>query len=367
MSDANVSLEDVLTGLRSENLVPVEAGDRAASLIDSMHAVQPWFIRVMVGFGAWLASLLLIGFVVGLSLAMEGGYIVIGLGMIVAAVILRQRSSADFIVQCALAASLAGQGLFLYGITEYKLSGNYDALLSIIVIMNSILFVIFPDRIHRVLSVMFATSALTILLYVHELNSIVPVLGPVFAALLIILYKQQPKFAASGRGALVRPLMTGMMLSAFGFLLLSTVYLLPELDVDYAFYPRPWVSTILLGASFLYLGSDVWSQFLEGKQKTVIPVMYGLMIVVIAAAWAAPGLLLALIVVMLGASSGNRVFIGAGITFLVIFLSTYFYGIQITMLTKSITLAATGAAVLLARWLILKVVAQADGVPANVH
>jgi len=365
MSDTNVSLEDVLARLRSENLLPGETADRASDLIETMHAVQPWFIRAMVGFGAWLASLLLIGFVIGLSFAMEGGYIVIGLGMIVGAVILRKYFATDFMVQCALAASLAGQGLFLYGITEYKLSGNYDALLSIIVIMSSILFVIFPDRIHRVLSVMFATSALTILLYTHELNSIVPVLGPVFAAALIFLYKQQPKLTANGMGELVRPLMTGMMLSAFGFLLLSTVYLLPELRVDYAFYPRPWVSTVLLGASFLYLGSDVWSQLLAGKQKAAVSVMYGLMIVVIAAAWAAPGLLLALIVIMLGASSGNRVFIGAGITFLVVFLSTYFYGIQITMLTKSMTLVATGVASLLARWLILKVVAEAAGGPAN--
>ena len=81
------------------------------------------------------------------------------------------------------------------------------------------------------------------------------------------------------------------------------------------------------------------------------------MVLVIIAASAMPGLVLALIVVMLGASSGNRVFIGAGITFLVLFVTMYFYGIQVTMLTKSLTLVATGSAVLFARWLILKVVA----------
>jgi uncharacterized membrane protein len=94
-------------------------------------------------------------------------------------------------------------------------------------------------------------------------------------------------------------------------------------------------------------------------------VIYGLMAVVIGAAWAAPGLLLALIVVMLGASSGSRVFIGAGITFLAIFLAAFFYGIQITMLTKSITLVATGTAVLVARWLILRVATQTAGRPGN--
>ncbi len=365
MSDSKVSLEDVVAGLRGESMLTDEAAERAADIIETMHAAQPWFIRAMVGFGAWLASLLLIGFVVGLSLAIEGGYIVIGLAMIAGAVVLRKRFDTDFMVQCLLAASLAGQGLLIFGISEFKLSGNYDALLSVIIITSSVMFVIFPDRIHRVLSVMLATSALTILVYVHELNAIVPVLGPVFAAVLIFLYKQQPKFAVTGTGALVQPLMTGMMLSAFGFLLLSTIYLLPELGVDYAFYPRPWISTLLLGALFLYLVTDVWSGLLEGRQKSALPVIYGLMIVVIAAAWEAPGLLLALIVITLGASSGNRVFIGAGITFLAVFLAAYFYGIQITMLTKSITLVATGTAVLLARWLIQKVLVRTEGGTAS--
>ena len=365
MSHPNVSLEEVLAGLRAEGLLPDEAAERATGLIETMHGVQPWYIRTMVGFGAWLASLLLIGFVAGFSLAMDGGYVAVGFGMIVAAVILRRRFDTDFMVQSTLAVSLAGQALFAFGITEFKLSGNYEAVLTAIVIVSTLLFFIFPDRIHRVLSVMFATSALTILLYTHELNAIVPLLGPAFAGALIFLYKRQPKYAASGMGALMRPLMTGLMLSAFGFLLLSTIYILPELGFDYAFYPRPWISTLLLGALFIYLGTDIWPQLLADRQKTATPVIYGLMVVVIAAAWAAPGLLLALIIVMLGAASGNRVFIGAGITFLAVFLSAYFYGIQITMLTKSITLVSTGIAVLLARWLILKVVAQPEGGPVN--
>ncbi len=365
MSAAKITLEDVVAGLQEEGLLADEQMDRSKSVLATMQSVQPWFIRVMVGFGAWLASLLLIGFVGGLSLAMKSGYVVVGLGMIVAAIVVRKRFATDFMVQSTLAVSLAGQGLFVYGMSEFKLGGNYDALLSTIVIMSGVLFVVFPDRIHRVLSVLFATSAVTIFLYVHKLNAIVPVLGPAFAVGLIVLYKQQPKLAASAMGALVRPLMTGLMLSAFGFLLLSTIYLLPELDIDYAFYPRPWISTLLFGVLFLYLGKDICQGVLGSTQKPAALVVYGLMVVVAAAAWAAPGLLLALIVVMLGASSGNRVFTGAGIVFLVVFLSAYFYGIQITMLTKSITLVATGTAVLVARWLILRVAAQATGGPAN--
>jgi uncharacterized membrane protein len=85
--------------------------------------------------------------------------------------------------------------------------------------------------------------------------------------------------------------------------------------------------------------------------------VYGLMIAVIACAWGAPGLLLALTVVLLGAAAGNRSFVGAGIVFLAVFVGAYFYGIETTLLTKAAALTASGAVVLLARWLLLKVLA----------
>ena len=154
-------------------------------------------------------------------------------------------------------------------------------------------------------------------------------------------------------------------MSAFGCLLLSAVYIMPELGLKYAFYPRPWISTVLFGALFVYIAMDTWPQQFGRERKIAAAVAYGLMLFVIAAAWAVPGLLLALIVVMLGAASGNRVFVGAGIAFLVIFLGAYFYGLQVTMPVKSATLVATGAVTLVARWLILHVM-PAPGEPGHV-
>ena len=147
------------------------------------------------------------------------------------------------------------------------------------------------------------------------------------------------------------------MLTSFGFLLLSTVYILPDLRLEIAFYPRPWISTILLGGLLLYMGSQVWPQIGADAGLPATVVFYALLVLITAAAWAIPGLLLALIVIMLGASSGNRVFMSAGIVFLILFIASYFYGIEVSMLTKSITLVATGIMVLASRWLLLKIMA----------
>lgn len=316
--------------------------------------MQPWYVRAMVGFGAWLASLLLISSIAGLGFAV-GGLTVAGLVLIAAAVALRRHSDHDFMVQCTLAASLAGQATFAFGIADMTIGVDEEVLCAIVIVMSTVLFFIFPDRIHRALSVLFAASSLTFLIYLLELNAAMPVLGPAFAAALVLLDRKRALVTANGYGHLVRPLENGLMLSAFGCLLLSTVYVLPELTLDFEFYPRPWISTVLLGALFLYVGRQSWQALLTGAGKSAAPVVYASMVLVIAASWSAPGLLLALIVAMLGAAAGKKSFVGAGIAFLVVFVAAYFYGIEVTMVTKSITLAVTGTVVLVARWLLLKV------------
>ncbi len=360
MTRERVALRQLVDGLRSEGLLPENSDD--AAFFENMQEVQPWYIRTMVGFGAWLASLLLIGFVGSIGFAADAGFVIVGILFIGGAIFVRRKSENDFIVQSALACSLAGQALLAYGIVEIAGGDNFESILSIVIILNAILFFVFPDRTHRVLSILIAMTSLGVLLYTWKLNAIVPILGPAAAAAMVFFYKRQGLFIESARGHLIRPLITGLMLTAFGFLLLSTVYILPDLRLDFAFYPRPWISTLLLGALLLYMGTQVWPQISDDAGSPGMAVFYGLLVVITAAAWAIPGLLLALIVIMLGASSGNRVFIGAGIAFLVVFIATYFYGIQVSMLTKSITLVATGVAVLASRWLLLKITAnQTEG------
>jgi hypothetical protein len=358
MTCESVKLQQVIDGLRSEGLLPENSDSTVAVLFENLHETQPWYIRTMVGFGAWLASLLLIGFVGSIGFAADAGFVIVGVLFIGGAVFARMKSENDFVVQSALASSLAGQALLAYGVVEISGGSDFESVLSIVIILNGILFFVFPDRTHRVLSILIATTSLGFLLYSWTFNAVVPIVGPVFAAAMVFFYKRQGAIIESGKGHLIRPLVTGLMLTAFGFLLLSTVYILPELSWQFAFYPRPWISTILLGALLLYMGTEVWPQIGDATGSPGMAVFYGLLLVITAAAWAIPGLLLALIVIMLGTTSGNRMFIGAGITFLVVFIATYFYGIQVSMLTKSISLVATGAAVLMARWLLLRVTAD---------
>ncbi|HEX2139318.1 MAG TPA: DUF4401 domain-containing protein [Woeseiaceae bacterium] len=351
MSRAAVSLESVVAGLRADGRLDEAQAAEAEALTGKLRDVQPWYVRAMVSFGAWLASLWLIGFVAGLGI-LVGGFVVVGLALIAGAVTLRRQLDNDFVVQATLAASIAGQALLAWGIADSGPGESMELLCGVIIAVSGVLFFIFPDRIHRVLSVLFAASALVVLLYVIEWNAAVPLLGPALAAALVTVHRKRAALTAAGQGHLLRPLESGLMLSAFGCLLLSTVYLLPALGSEFVFYPRPWISTVLLGALLLYVGSFTLRPLLEGS--TAVPVTYGLMLAVIACAWAAPGILLALIVILLGAAAGERTSARAGIAFLSVFVTAYFYGMETTMLAKSITLCATGAAILGARYLLLR-------------
>lgn len=357
----DIAVVDVIRQLVADGLLDDAGKARADAYVESRTFLQPWYIRTMVGFGAWLASLLLIGFVAGFTIALEGGFAIVGLGFVVAAIFVRRNNENDFLVQASLAVSLAGQALISWGIVDALGNDKFETFLMISIVLGSVMFVVFPDRIHRVLMVLYIATSATALLYVWKLNDVVAVVGPIFTIAIILLHDRQSALIARGYGPYLRPLMNGLMLSAFGVLLLSAVYILPELgSIDPPIYPRPWISTVLFGGMLLYLGGRIGESFAASISSGGRPVIALLMIIVIGASAFAPGLLLALIVVTLGAASGHKTYMGAGIAFFAVFLATYFYGIEMTLKTKSMTLFGTGLAVLFVRWLFLRMTQPDD-------
>ena len=351
----------ITDALSSEGLIDAGQSQRGHELAESLHTVQPWFVRVMVGFGAWLASLMLVGFVATFGFVAEGSHALIGIGLAAGSVVLRRRSDNDFSVQSALAISLAGQLMFVLGVAQIVDWDSPELVVALMLLMAAAMFVVFPDRLHRVLMVLIASAALVTLVYLWKWNWLVPVIGPLFAAELVAIRHFEGAWYASGRGDFVRPLSTGIMLAGVGCLSLSTVYVLPELSVIFRFYPRPWISTVLLGVLLVYVVTDCWRPMLEADSIANRVTVYALLLLIVAAAWAAPGLLLALIVIMLGMRAGDRVAAGAGIAFLALFVAAFFYGIETTLLQKSMTLVATGIAILVARWVLLRSLFGARG------
>jgi MFS family permease len=368
MSTPQPTLQTIIETLRSEQLL--QSDDKTLAELKQRLVPQPWYIRTMVGIGAWLASLMLIGFIVSLELFMANDELlifIIGIALIVGALLVRYRTEGDFLIQCALASSLAGQALLAFAVTHFVNNYEFEVFLGVALMVSLILLIVYPDHIHRIIMLLLATSTLTCLLYVWELSTLIPFLGPLLAGMLIVLHNRLPKLAGSDHAMQVLSLTTGLMLSAFGVLMLSTVYLLPELNISFVFYPHPWISTLLLGAEFLYLGHQIKPVISPSEKGKYQNLLYGLMLLIVASAWYAPGLILGLIVLLLGVEHGRTTFIGVGIAFFALFLCAYFYGLEVSLLTKSITLIASGLAIWLSRWVILRLATLANTKTEQAH
>ena len=111
----------------------------------------------------------------------------------------------------------------------------------------------------------------------------------------------------------------------------------------------------------MYVQRDIWSAMFGDPKGSAALAAYGVTVVVILAALPAPGLILALLVMALGLVHGNPMYAGAGVVFLVVFIGAYFYGIDATMLTKSVTLIGTGGAILLARRALISLADRSEG------
>lgn len=349
MSDKSpLALGQVVETLRNEGHLDSALVEAAEPRLARLDDATPWYVRAMVGFGAWVASLLLIGFVAGFSLQ-AGGVVALGIVLIVAALTLRWFYHNDFVVQATLATSLAGQALLIFGLNDDGYGGNWASQLSITaMVVSAVLLVVFPDRIHRLLSVLFFFASLVVLMYAQQLSAWIVLPGPLAAAALVAVQHWRSTLFSRGLGRYVWPLENGLMLSAFGILMISTLYLLPEVS-EFAFYPRPWISTLLLGGLLMFvLVGGARARLSQNKLEEAL--LYGLSALIIGAAWAAPGLILALLVTVLGLNKAQRGLMAAGIGFLVIFLVAYFYGIQVSMPVKAASMMLSGGVLLLACW-----------------
>jgi hypothetical protein len=149
-----LTLADVFDRLVAEGLAPPEAADRArAALEDAVDTTPPWFARVIAGFGAWIATGCLIGFLVITKIVNdETSAMIVGAVLVAGAAYLRRTAEAeqDFKRQLALAASLAGQVLVIAGVVAETKSATAAGLVALA--MSVVLIPLVPDQAHRFMS-----------------------------------------------------------------------------------------------------------------------------------------------------------------------------------------------------------------------
>jgi len=350
-----VSAQEFWDRLAAEGLVE---GERPAP----ERAQSPWYVRAMLGIAGWIGALFLLGFVgTAFALVMKdtsAALIAGGLCCTGAFALYRSVRGQDFGDQFALALSLAGQMLLIYGLTDILAPADPPFYFAVAAMLAGLTLAI-PNFLHRVLTA--AGAALALALFVAKL-SLHGLAAPLLCAGLAWVWLDPAKWARSGQ--LWRPIGYGLVLA---LLLIETFRLLGVtrwfglaqetpgwMQIYGPLIGRGLSAALLVGVAFLLALREG-----EGPTSRVALAAAGGALVLGLLSLGAPGLASALLILLLGFASGNRLLMALGVLGLFGFASHFYYSLHATLLAKSGLLALTGLCLLAAHWVIARPPADA--------
>lgn len=350
------SLREVLTRLREQGALPPDTEPRAMTALEAYWrsaSATPWYVRVLIGFGAWLAACFLC-FFFGLLLDFRDAKVFFFLGLLLCGgtVGLRRVSSHVFLSQLCLAFCLTGQGLFLAGLAE--LTHNETATALGFLLLELALLYLYSDRVLRFLATVGAALALLWLAYQAHLLALVDLTLAGFAALLHLLVLSQGRLQRGPFRALVSPVAFALALVLFGALLMRGL-----LHLGAAFQGRLaespiGVLTFGLAIVTMYTAAKVLQETgleVSGTAFATVFVSLGLTALL---TLNTPGVIGAAGILALAFHRRSVVMLGLAVAFLIGFGVLYYYDLSLSLLAKSGALVGSGLVLLGLRLFILR-------------
>lgn len=349
------TIGEVLASLSSDVALTPEATERARVAVASIEAGAPWYLRLLMGIGAWIGTWFMLAFVLGaLAVVFEGAIeaaaILCGLVLIAAAVWLRRRTPNEFLQIGALVVSLTGQALFLGGVGA-QADGVHAAAVAGLLISIA-LIVAFPDRVHRVLSTLGAATALAVLIFEARTPYGGDALVIGLLGLVLWMWRGAPLSWRGAQAEIVSPVATGALLSIVGLLLLSSLLGFAELSASrWLTMGGPVTAASVLG--LLWLTHAVLDEHEPGRFGAEGVAASAAILALGGITWRAPAIVTTLLIVLLAFDRRSRTLLGLGVAFFLAFGALYYYNLEMTLLTKSGVLAGSGL-LCLAAWLAVR-------------
>lgn len=311
---------------------------------------SPWYVRVMIGFSAWLAAIFLLGLIASVFEFIfdnKTAAIVFSSFMIcIAYFLLRTKSLNDFFIQFALVLSFAGQILFAFGVFEVHSISNPASWLYFF-ILQSILAWFMPSYTHRVTSSFMAAISLSLAMMHLNIFFIQSAL-----LLSIVAYLWVNEFKWGKKLNPLIPIAYGVTLGLIyqeGTSLFHRSYSTLMIDgyVENDTFIQPWMGESLVGIVFLVIVRIILlKQKIQIPSKTSNLIFIGTGILILASIKAI-GLTVGVIIILLGYHNANRILMGLGTVSLLFYISSYYYTLETTLLEKSLLLATVGILLLM--------------------
>ena len=309
-----------------------------------------WYIRTLLGMMGWLGGVLIVGsFAAAVGSLLREQVLMLafaGIFITVAWFLYRTWGSNDFAAQFALAASMAGQILFVFGMAR---NGHEREIAFFLAALQCALVFLMPNFLHRFLSMCFAIAALWFALgsrtdFLPSLNEAPVALTILVTAGFTLLAASESTWRAAKRSALLEPVMLACAV-------MSLVVHLPHVALIGKFSAPPsMILAILLTAVLI-----AWSGWVTLNQEIQYRLMAAVGLGIFGlACWRAPGVIAGVLVMLIAFSRGLRVLMCVAMVAILMYLSALYYQLGQTLADKALALALTAGALLLMRAAVAK-------------
>lgn len=332
------TMREVFDQLVAEGLFAAEDAGRVGEAMAKEEAGPPWFVKALMGVGAWVATGMFLVFLGLLDLFdSTAALLIVGPLLVGAAVFLRTARGGPMATQTALSMSLVGQVMLVFAIAELAESLEVGALA--LLALSVLLIWVMPDPVHRFLSTLAVAASLFFLLYVLN-EAVAPTIGfALLAAGTVAWWLPPPRL--DGRLAQLRgPVGHGLAASML-------VAILPD-SLNLREGNHALIGSVILAAVVLWVEARLFIEA-RGKLDRTAWVALAVTALIAVATARVPGLQAALAVLLLSLHRREPLLFGEGATAFVFFLGWYYYALELSLLHKSLVLVVSGAA-LLAIW-----------------
>lgn len=323
-------------------------------VIDAAKAQQlqvvasPWWLQILLGIAAWIASVMIISSFLGPLLLLADNNLVRSLAAIalLAAAIWLTTRKQEFLQQMAVAIALAGQGMLVYVI--YDTSGLNDETARYACAIISILLLLSPlNQLHQRASL---SIALVCLLSLVSSAPLLAVISNLVATTAALLWCSRVKWAGYTRAATIKSLLevitlAALVLALFGqsLLWLDTSYWLNKLDMARALYSA--LGSVLLISTVFWL-----SRTATVPSRLALLTITAVLCILL---YPASGLLVSTALMLACFYGCSRNWYALCLLCMLLAISQFYYSLQLNLLYKSGILALSGVT-LLAAWLLLQ-------------
>lgn len=314
---------------------------------------SPWYVRVMLGVAGWIGALFLLGFVGAVfEEIIDSTAASLFLGLCTCATafgIFHWLKESDFGTQFGLAVSLSGQGLVMTGL--FNAFDTDTALIGFIIFaFQALLALLIPNAIHRVITSGSAMLALTFTLMSLNIYGFSAGIAAVGFA---IIWSHEAYWAE--RGKLWRPIGYGLALAlvqieTLNFFATELREIWSHSEPSWLVLHAPMIATALVTLTFLSVVKQQLDKETILLSSPVGKIAMSAALLLGALSFVAQGMATALLILLLGFTSSNRLLMGLGLLALGGFMSHYYYQLQDTLLFKSMVLTISGFVLLSIRF-----------------